>query len=108
MPFLTRLIKKVASKSKRKKEADEGSVNDTPSLPARAPTPPRSRGYHNYTDYYYNNPDVGPGDSTFLVHLHDPHQSATMADGEPDYSSLPITERWVHKVGAHCRIHHRR
>lgn len=24
--------------------------------------------------------------------------TANMADGEPDYSSLPLTERWVHKV----------
>ncbi|KAJ8121661.1 hypothetical protein ONZ43_g1944 [Nemania bipapillata] len=25
-------------------------------------------------------------------------QPAVMADGEPDYSSLPLTDRWVHKV----------
>ncbi|KAI0395670.1 ARM repeat-containing protein [Xylariaceae sp. FL0594] len=25
-------------------------------------------------------------------------QAAAMADGEPDYSSLPLTDRWVHKV----------
>lgn len=24
--------------------------------------------------------------------------TTNMADGEPDYSSLPLTERWVHKV----------
>ncbi|KAJ3561216.1 hypothetical protein NPX13_g9034 [Xylaria arbuscula] len=99
MPFLTKLIKKVASKSRRKKDADDdsSSVNDASSLPARAPAPPRPRRSQDYTDSDHH-PDVVPGNSTFVVHLRHPHQSAAMADGEPDYSSLPLTERWVHKV----------
>ncbi|GAP93380.2 putative spindle pole body component alp14 [Rosellinia necatrix] len=48
----------------------------------------RHAGYHNrFTPHL---PSLtGPGD---------PSQFAAMGDEEPDYSSLPITDRWVHKV----------
>ncbi|KAI0515177.1 armadillo-type protein [Xylaria bambusicola] len=97
MPLLSKLIKKVVStlpsKSKRKKDGDESSVNDvSSSLPTPAPTSPRPhRRHHDHTD-------VVSGETTILANPHNLHQSATMADGEPDYSSLPLTERWVHKV----------
>ncbi len=112
MPFLPRLTNKVASllsPKRRKKKNDENSsttttTNDatnTPiscalASPTLTPTSPRPR-HHPADDYNGPEPDSGR-EPTFLGSLHSPHQSAAMADGEPDYSSLPLTDRWVHKV----------
>ncbi|TGJ82396.1 hypothetical protein E0Z10_g6369 [Xylaria hypoxylon] len=125
MPFLPRLIQKVASllspKRRRKKKdnndlykepsgphadtADDPRIYDTlapPPPPPPTPTPTstssRPRRYHDYS-HYYNIPELDPAhDPSFFTHLESSHQSAAMADGEPDYSSLPLTDRWVHKV----------
>ncbi|KAI0465964.1 armadillo-type protein [Xylaria cf. heliscus] len=112
VPFLPRLIRGVASvlsPKRRKNKSNTGNDDDDhnhdhdhalskytlddrtsydPRLcyaPARTPAP--SSHYHHHA-YHHDEP----------ARSKNHHQSAAMADGEPDYSSLPLTERWVHKV----------
>ncbi|KAH9886347.1 ARM repeat-containing protein [Xylariomycetidae sp. FL2044] len=80
-PVLPRLIKKVVSALSLSSSKKSTVLNQThPDFNHRSnsgtsPTPPT----------------LELTDSTRLP-------TAIMADGEPDYSSLPLTDRWVHKV----------
>lgn len=65
--------------NKRKNNNNTQYINQPPS----APTRPRHDSAH---------------EPPFLTDSDTTHKPATMADGEPDYSSLPLTDRWVHKV----------
>ncbi|KAH8165318.1 hypothetical protein CIB48_g2920 [Xylaria polymorpha] len=114
-PFLPRLIRKVAAilPPKRRKNKSIAGNDDTdnndelskyrldhrhssndPRLccaPEPTPTPtltPTPSTHHHHHTYHDDE----------LARSKNPHLSAAMADGEPDYSSLPLTERWVHKV----------
>ncbi|KAI1733909.1 armadillo-type protein [Xylaria scruposa] len=107
IPLLHRLIQKIAStlSSKHRSNKAISATNSGPSTytlddrhsndprlsyaPAPIPIPisTPSSDYHRHTDHQVEH--ARPKNS---------FESAAMADGEPDYSSLPLTERWVHKV----------
>ncbi|KAF2970573.1 hypothetical protein GQX73_g3006 [Xylaria multiplex] len=117
MPFLPRLIQKAAcilSPKHRRKKSENDDLYEEPSKPrvdttddrriytalappTPIPTPRRPRRHHDY-NHYHNHPALDPTHESSFAPLAISHQSATMADGEPDYSSLPLTDRWVHKV----------
>lgn len=62
------------------------------------PTPPASPTSALVADppLHHDSRSSAPRTETATKASRDP--TASMADGEPDYSSLPLTDRWVHKV----------
>ncbi|KAI1817631.1 ARM repeat-containing protein [Poronia punctata] len=93
-PFLPKLCRKLASvltpKSNRNKKNTQGPESNSDLRHARI--------YHDIS------PTPIPNQTRILplrnlgTVINNNTQSAAMADGEPDYSSLPLTDRWVHKV----------
>ncbi|ETS80847.1 hypothetical protein PFICI_08376 [Pestalotiopsis fici W106-1] len=69
-------------------EPAQTTPSPAPVSPVDSPLNTRSTGYDSTLS--------APFIETPIVFSHRP--TAEMADGEPDYSSLPLTDRWVHKV----------
>lgn len=72
----------------RTRQKTQEPTTPTPAPPVDSSLSTRSTGYQPKS--------TGPFIETPTVDSHRP--TAKMADGEPDYSSLPLTDRWVHKV----------
>ncbi|TRX91030.1 hypothetical protein FHL15_008012 [Xylaria flabelliformis] len=105
IPFLPRLIQKIASTLSSKHRSNK-AISTTKNDPSTYTLDDR---HSNDSRLYYAPAPISTPTSCSHYHRHtyhqveharpkSPDQSAAMADGEPDYSSLPLTDRWVHKV----------